>query len=213
MSFSDIPAIASEIRQEARRLHRVLGGAGFRAALAARDPEAAARLAEGDTQRLVRAYEVAAATGRPLAAWQRRQTRQPRYRHVLPLVLLPPRPALYAACDARFAAMVTKGGLDEAAALLERGLDPGLPALKAVGVPELFRALRRDVALDQAIAEAQQATRRYAKRQFTWFRHQLREAHFIDEQFSERFLPKIFPLIRQFLLTAQYRDLRVAPPR
>ena len=81
------------------------------------------------------------------------------------MLLLPPREALYAACDARFAAMIEAGALDEARALLARGLDPGLPAMKAVGVRELMRHLRGETTLEAAIAAAQQATRRYAKRQ------------------------------------------------
>jgi tRNA dimethylallyltransferase len=162
---------------------------------------------------LIRAYEVIAATGRPLHEWQNAEPPAPRYVSVAKLILLPPRAALYAACDARFAAMVAQGALDEVGALLRRGLDPRLPAMKAVGVSELARHLAGDIALVEAIALAQQATRRYAKRQVTWFRHQMEEAHYIDEQFSERLQPKIFAFIRQFLLTAQDRAITVAPPR
>jgi tRNA dimethylallyltransferase len=208
-----VPPIPADIRAEARRLHRALGGAGLRAALAARDPAGAARLAPGDTQRLIRAYEVAAATGRPLHEWQTEQPTARRYAMVARLILLPPRDALYAACDARFAAMVEQGALDEVGALLRRGLDPGLPAMKAVGVLELARHLSGEIALDAAVGLAQQATRRYAKRQVTWFRHQIDDAHFIEEQFSERMRPIIFAFIRQFLLTAQDRAITVAPPR
>ena len=211
--LADIPAISAGVRVEARRLHRTLGGVGFRAALAARDPEGAARLEPGDTQRLIRHYEVAVATGRPLGAWQRRQSAAPRYAAVLALVLLPPRATLYAACDARFAAMVQTGALDEVRALLARRLDPALPAMKAVGVPELAAYLAGTTTLADSIAAAQQATRRYAKRQTTWFRHQMPEAHVIREQFSERIMDKIFPLIRQFLLTRQSPAITVAPPR
>jgi tRNA dimethylallyltransferase len=208
-----IPPIPGDIRAEARHLHRVLGGSGLHEALAARDPVGAARLAPGDTQRLIRAYEVVTATGRPLHQWQGAPPAAPRYPLVAKLILLPPRAELYAACDARFAAMVAQGALDEVSALLRRGLDPGLPAMKAVGVPELARHLAGETALDAAIALGQQSTRRYAKRQVTWFRHQMGEAHFVGEQFSERMQPKIFAFIRQFLLTAQDRAITVAPPR
>src|SRR5207248_7646076 len=105
-------------------------------ALAARDPEGAARLAPGDTQRLVRAYEVVTATGVPLAEWQRRGAGEAVPAGVLELVLLPPRPALYAACDARFSAMVEAGAVAELDALLTRNLDPALPVMKAAGVRE-----------------------------------------------------------------------------
>jgi tRNA dimethylallyltransferase len=208
-----VPPIPGDIRAEARRLHRALGGVGLRAALAARDPVGAARLAPGDTQRLIRAYEVVAATGRPLHDWQGAQPAAPRYPHVAKLVLLPPRDPLYAACDARFATMAANGALDEVRALLARHLDPGLPAMKAVGVPELARHLAGEIALNEAIAQAQQATRRYAKRQVTWFRHQVEGARVINEQFSERLTPEIFSFIRQFLLTGQDPTITVAPPR
>ena len=117
------------------------------------------------------------------------------------LLLAPPRAALYAACDARFAAMVERGGLDEARALLARGLDPGLPAMKAVGMPELMRHLRDAIALADAVAAGQQATRRYAKRQMTWFRHQLDAGLTCVEQYSESFLHCSRHFIDRFLLT------------
>jgi tRNA dimethylallyltransferase len=207
-----VPAIPPEIRAAARQRHRELGGEAFRALLAERDPLGASRLAPGDTQRLVRAYEVVTATGRPLGAWQEDQDAAPR-RHHAAFVLVPPRDALYAACEARFAAMIEAGGLAEAQALLARRLDPGLPVLKAVGVPELMRHLSGEIPLDTAVLLAQQATRRYAKRQLTWFRHQLPEAAIIEEKFSESLIPKIFSNIRRFLLTAPEPADRLSPPR
>ncbi len=211
--LADIPPIPAAIRAEARRRHRELGGAGFHVALASRDPAGAARLAAGDTQRLLRAYEVVAATGRPLGDWQREQPAGPCYADVATVLLMPSRPALYAACEARFAAMAAQGGLAEVAALLARRLAADLPAMKAVGVPELARHLAGALPLDEAIRLGQQATRRYAKRQVTWFRHQMQAALTIDAQFSERLLPEIFSFIRQFLLTTGNRAFTVAPPR
>jgi tRNA dimethylallyltransferase len=211
--LADIPPIPAAIRAEARRLHHELGGAGFHAALAGRDPAGAARLAAGDTQRLRRAYEVVVATGRKLADWQSDQPAGPRYACAATLLLMPPRPALYAACDARFAAMVAGGGLAEIVALLARGLSPDLPAMKAVGVPELARHLAGAIPLDEAIRLGQQATRRYAKRQMTWFRHQLSANVTFDAQFSESLMPQIFSFIRQFLLTTDNRAFTLAPPR
>ncbi len=211
--LADIPPVPAATRAEARRLHQRLGGAGFRVCLAARDPAGAARLAAGDTQRLLRAYEVIAATGRPLGDWQQDQVAGPRRANVATLVLMPPRPSLYAACEARFAAMVAAGALEEVRALLARRLDPALPAMKAVGVPELARHLAGAIPLDEAIRLGQQATRRYAKRQVTWFRHQMPEAKVIAAQFSESLLQEIFSFIRQFLLTARNPVFRVAPPR
>jgi tRNA dimethylallyltransferase len=201
--LAELPPIPPAARAEARRLHRALGGAGLRAALAARDPAGAARLAPGDTQRLIRAYEVVTATGRPLAEWQSAQQASPRYREILPLILLPPRPALYAACDARMEAMVAAGAVEEVRALAARGLDPALPAMKAVGVRELGCHLAGEVGLGEAVALAQQSTRRYAKRQITWFTHQQLGGSPIHEQFSERVPAEIFPFIRHFLLTGR----------
>jgi tRNA dimethylallyltransferase len=210
--LADIPPVPAAIRDEARQLHRRLGGAGFHAALAARDPEGAAHLAAGDTQRLLRAFEVVAATGRPLGDWQRDQKVGRRYAAVATLVLMPPRPALYAACESRFAAIAGEGGLAEVVALLARRLPADLPAMKAVGVPELARHLAGELPLDEAIRLGQQATRRYAKRQGTWLRHQMPADLTIDAQFSESLLPEIFSFIRQFLLTQGNRASRVAPP-
>jgi tRNA dimethylallyltransferase len=99
--------------------------------------------------------------------------------------------------------MVAAGGLDEARALMARGLDPELPAMKAVGVPELLRHLRGEFGLDKAIALAQQSTRRYAKRQMTWFRHQLVQDLLFDEQFSASLLRRARDFIGQVRLTAR----------
>ncbi len=202
--LAPVPPVPAAARAAARALHARLGPADFHAALARLDPEAAGRLPPGDTQRLIRAYEVAAATGQGLAAWRRAQA-APAIA-AASILLLPPRDALYAACDARFLAMMAAGAEAEAKDLLARGLDPGLPAMKAVGVRELGDALAHRISRAAAIAAAQQATRRYAKRQYTWFRHQLPETAglrklVLDEQLSERLLPGIFSFIRQFLLT------------
>jgi tRNA dimethylallyltransferase len=136
----------------------------------------------------------------PIGAWQQNSAAPAPYRFAT-ILLAPPRELLYAACDARFAAMIAAGGVDEAAALLARGLSPDLPVMKAVGVPELFRYLRGEIALDAAIAAGQQATRRYAKRQLTWFRHQLDADLTCVEQYSESFCLAARHFIDQFLLT------------
>ena len=202
--LAPVPPVPPEIRAAARARHAELGGPAFRAALAALDPDAAERLAAGDTQRLIRAYEVAKATGKTLASWRRGQS-APDFRAAA-ILLLPPREVLYQACDARFLAMMRRGAEAEVQALLARHLDPALPAMKAVGVPELAQLIAGRLTREAAIAAAQQATRRYAKRQYTWFRHQLREGvglskRVIAEQFSESLVPEILPFIRQFLLT------------
>jgi tRNA dimethylallyltransferase len=203
--LAPVPPVPAAGRAAARALHARLGGAAFREALAALDPEGAERLLASDTQRLIRAYEVAMATGRPLSAWQR-DPAPPTALRAAAVLLLPPRAALYAACDARLLAMIEAGALAEVEALLARQLDPSLPAMKAVGVRELGDLLAGRRSREAAIAAAQQATRRFAKRQYTWFRHQLPETarlrrYVATEQFSESLLPEIFSFIRQFMLT------------
>src|SRR5580765_8523027 len=145
--LASIPPIPEAIRREAAELYRVLGAAAFRERLATLDPAGAARLPPGDRQRLMRAWEVVRATGRPLSEWQARTAIAAPYCFAS-VLLAPPREALYAACDARFHAMIAKGALYEAAALGARGLAPGLPAMKAVGVPESLRHWRGEIGLD-----------------------------------------------------------------
>lgn len=171
--LADIPPIPSAVRDAARARHRELGGEAFRAELACRDPDSAARLAAGDTQRLIRAWEVVEGTGRPLPAWQRAGAAEKTGYVYRTILVMPPRDALYAACDARFDAMVAAGALDEVRALMALGLDPALPAMKSLGVRELARHLAGEGSLEQAGEKARQATRNYAKRQTTWFRNQL----------------------------------------
>jgi tRNA dimethylallyltransferase len=200
--LASIPAIPAAIRAEALELYRTLGGASFREHLAALDSASATRLPPGDRQRLMRAWEVVRATGRPIGEWHSGAASASPYRFAS-VLLAPPREALYAACNARFLGMIAKGALDEAAALGVRGLDPGLPAMKAVGVPELLRHWRGEITLDQAVAAAQRATRRYAKRQMTWFRHQMVPDLVLDAQLSESLLRCLRHFIDHFLLTTR----------
>lgn len=198
--LAPVPDIPDEIRQEAIGLHRALGGTEFHERLAQLDPAAAHRLLPGDKQRLIRAFEVVLATGVPIGDWQRRAGHPPAYRFGT-ILLAPPRERLYAACDARFAQMIESGGLAEAAALAGRGIDPDLPAMKAVGLPELLSHLRGEMQLDDAITAAKRATRRYAKRQITWFRHQATPDLILNAQFSESLLRCSRHFINRFLLT------------
>ena len=141
-----------------------------RAALALLDPPAAARLRPTDSTRIARALEVVRSTGRPIAEWQaERAGGIGDATDLQPLVLLPPRDWLYARCDARFAAMLEGGAVEEVAALLERGLDPALPVMRAIGVREIAALIRGEATRDETLAAGAQATRHYAKRQYTWF--------------------------------------------
>jgi tRNA dimethylallyltransferase len=157
------------------RLAQEAGAAGERALrprLAALDPQAEARISRGDLQRLLRALAVAEHTGRPLSAWQADTVPTLAADAWRGVVLEPPREALYAACDARLAAMFGAGAIEEVAALHARRLDPALPAMKAVGVREIIEHLEGRLTREQALARSQQETRRYAKRQLTWLRNQ-----------------------------------------
>jgi tRNA dimethylallyltransferase len=146
---------------------------GNRADLERLDPEAAARLNAGDTTRIARALEVVLSTGRTLAAWQsRREGGIGGSVSLRPLVLLPPRQWLYERCDARFEAMVEAGAVEEVQALLTRNLDPSLPIMHAIGVREIAAFLAGDIDREDMLRRGKQATRNYAKRQYTWFAHQ-----------------------------------------
>jgi tRNA dimethylallyltransferase len=171
--LAEIPQAPAEVRRVAQADYDMMGESAYRDRLAASDPAAALRIAPGDRQRLVRAWEVFAATETPLSDWQ--STGEPAlaagaWRAV---ALEPPRPALYARCDARLAAMVGGGALEEVRALAARNLDPSLPVMKAVGVREFAAHLRGETTLAEALAAAQQQTRNYAKRQTTWMRGQM----------------------------------------
>jgi tRNA dimethylallyltransferase len=200
--LAPVPDIPAEIRQEAATLYEELGGAAFRERLAALDLDAAARLPPGDRQRLIRAWEVVRTTGVPLHRWHRNTRAEARYRFAT-ILLMPRRELLYAACNARFAAMVEAGALDEAAALAARGLSPDLPAKKAVGVRELIAYSRGETSLAEAVAAGQQATRRYAKRQMTWFRHQLVPDLVIERPYSPDLLADVASFIGEFRLTGR----------
>jgi tRNA dimethylallyltransferase len=200
--LAPIPPIPDDVRRGARDRHARLGGDAFHAEVARVDPETARRLPPADSQRLIRAFEVFQATGVPLATWQRRETGSAAIAaRFATLVLAPPRVELYRAIDRRFDAMVAAGAVDEVAALDRLGLDPDLPAMKAVGVPELRRHLQGEATLEDACAAAKQASRNFAKRQLTWQRHQIAGARVISAQYSESLQPEIFSFIRQFLLT------------
>ena len=135
------------------------------------DPEA--RVGPNDRARIARALEVVRSTGKPLAEWQKAKVGGIGAKvAVRAIVLTPPRDWLYARCDARFEAMVEGGAIEEVAALLERELDPALPVMRAIGVREIAAFLSGETDRAAMIASGQQSTRRYAKRQYTWFAHQ-----------------------------------------
>ena len=212
-----IPEIPETVHRAARERYKELGCEAFYGELAARDPETVARLHMNDRQRLIRAWEVFEATGWGLREWQKRETPQEGLAaagvRLAMIVLMPPREALYGACDKRFHGMIKSGLLDEVQALDARGgvrenirgIDPALPVMKALGLREMLRHCRGEISLEDAVLEAQQATRRYAKRQMTWLRHQLdtqgMESMVIEGLYEETQLPDIFSFLHRFLLT------------
>ena len=167
--IAPVPAIDAEVRARVRQ-----GSTEYnRVKLQALDPGAAERLGPGDTVRIARALEVILSTGRTLREWQKeRQGGIAGTVELHPIILLPPRKWLYARCDDRLVSMVGHGAVAEVETLLARKLNPGLPVMRAIGVRELSGYLLGEATLDEAVAAGQQATRRYAKRQYTWFAHQ-----------------------------------------
>ena len=172
--LAEIPPIPDAVRLEATGLYIEKGHDAFRSELAKLDPDSAARIKPNDRQRLIRAYEVVAYTGKTLGQWQTEGAAQSIEKDfvVERRLLMPERDALYAACDARFLKMIEAGALEEVQRILAQNLDPDLPSMKILGVPELAAHLRGELSLDEATAKAQQSTRNYAKRQCTWFRNQ-----------------------------------------
>ncbi len=170
-----MPAVPEAVRAETREKAEGRATADLRAELAALELETAARLRPSDRQRILRALEVFAATGRPLASFHgTRAAPALEVREWTGLFLAPDRDALYRRIDARFDAMLEEGALDEVAALAQRRLDPALPVMRAHGVRQLIAHLEGRLSLAEAAEGAKLETRRYAKRQFTWARHQLK---------------------------------------
>ena len=198
--IADIPAPSPEAVAEAREARVRLGGEAFRDELARLDAEGAARIPATDTQRLVRAYAVVRATGISLSDWQRREKRRARVPpgRFLVLALNPPRAELGARLESRFDSMMEQGALEEARALHRLGLDPTLPALKAVGVRELLAHVRGETTLAEAVAQAKRATRKFAKRQETWLRHQIQGPHTFAA-FGEKVCEEARALVIKFL--------------
>lgn len=167
--IAPIPDIDPATRSQVR----ALAPEDARAALEREDPEAAAQLAPADRSRTTRALEVVRATGQTLRHWQARMTGGIGQQIELhPLILLPDRDWLFERCDRRFAEMLDHGAEREVAALMARGLDPSLPVMRAIGVPEIAAMVSGGLTRKATIAAGQTATRRYAKRQYTWFRNQ-----------------------------------------
>ncbi len=167
--IAPVPEIDPEVRKAVRSfsvLHNY-------AALQEEDPAAALRLRPSDSTRVARALEVIRSTGRPLGDWQKERSGGIKDEvELLPLILLPERDWIYARCDERFEKMMSEEGVEEVRSLLERGLNPLLPVMRAIGVREIAAYLRGVWSREEALAAGRTATRQYAKRQYTWFTRQ-----------------------------------------
>ncbi|QOZ13074.1 tRNA (adenosine(37)-N6)-dimethylallyltransferase MiaA [Bradyrhizobium sp. CCBAU 51765] len=190
--LSVVPPIPAEVREDVRARLERNGVEALHVELARRDPAAAERLNLRDRTRIARALEVIEATGRSLLDWHREG--QP---PLLPkdsfraVFLAPERDELYARIDARFGAMLGAGALREVERLAARHLDPLLPAMKAHGVPALIRHLRGELSVEEAASIGRADTRHYAKRQFTWFRHQLPEFEWVKPEEARGWLAAV----------------------
>jgi tRNA dimethylallyltransferase len=167
--IAPVPPIEPGIREAVR----ALDPAAARAALEREDPPAAAWLKPGDTARAARALEVIRSTGKPLAIWQQESSGGIGKAVALrPLILLPPRDWLRNRCDQRFEQIFSEEGLEEVRSLLKRRLPETMPVMRAIGVREMAAFLRGELSRSEALERGRIATRQYAKRQYTWFRHQ-----------------------------------------
>jgi tRNA dimethylallyltransferase len=196
--LSAVPPIPDNIRESVRARLARDGVEALHAELARRDPRSAERLKPRDRTRIARALEVVEATGRSLTDWHREALPPLLPRSAFEaLFLSPERDELYARIDARFDAMLKTGALDEVAALAARKLDPLLPAMKAHGVPALIHHIRGDIPLDAAATIGRADTRHYAKRQFTWFRHQLPEFEWLKPEAAREWPGNVVPSLRE----------------
>lgn len=184
--LSDIPKVPEEVRAVVRARAQGLPPAALHAELAACDPLTAQRLRPSDPQRILRALEVFAATGQSLASFQKlKQTPLLDAEQCLAVFLAPERDVLHAAIDHRFDLMMSRGALAEVEALRRRQLDPALPVMRAHGVPHLLAHLDGRLPLAEAVRLGKSDTRQYAKRQFTFVRHQLPQFRWIAPENAE----------------------------
>ncbi len=198
--IAEVPDIPEAAMQAVAAWLDEAGLEAGRERLRAVDPATAGRLPALDRQRVIRALSVYERTGRPLSAWANDTGGAPLLR-AFRIAALPARETLYRRIDDRFARMIGRGALDEVRRLEALRLDPSLPAMKAVGVPQILAHLRGETDRATMITYGQTATRRFAKRQFTWFRRQFRSPDAVFAQFSESMRDEMFNKIRQFRLT------------
>jgi tRNA dimethylallyltransferase len=195
-----VPPIPVEIRRAVRNRLTAEGVAALHEELRKCDPATAARLKPGDRARITRALEVVLATGRSLTQWH--EDNMPARLDLAAaakVFLMPNRDELGLRIDARFDAMMVAGALEEVRALAARNLDTNLPAMKAHGVPWLIRQLKGEIAMAEAVTQAKRDTRRYTKRQATWFRNQLPQFEWAEPQHAATAVETQLRRLRQSL--------------
>jgi len=198
----DMPVVPADVRDGLNLRLRNEGAPALHAELSAADPATAKNLNPADGQRIVRALEIFMHTGRGLRSWQTGEPEDaPADMRFFRLALLPPREFLYATANDRFDGMLENGAIEEVVSLLARSPAEDFPLLKAVGVPPIRAFLGDEIDRDRLIELGKRDTRRYAKRQMTWFRHQFIPQKTIETKYSEIKLGEIFSEIRKFLLT------------
>ena len=193
--IAPMPEVPRDIHQLCLDELAAQGGAAFREALARHDPQTAARLFDGDSQRLVRAMGVFRATGKPISDWQAEPHKGALAGDPLGLAVVPPRDETYDRIDRRFAMMMETGAVDEVAALAARRLDPSLPVMKALGVREIMAMQSGQISCERAIELASRDSRHYAKRQMTWIRNNFNAEMIIEEKLSKRIIEEIFSIL------------------
>jgi len=193
--LAPIPDIPQAVQQDAETIRHEIGAQAFFDRLCERDRNAASQLRASDTQRVLRAWSVLEATGRPLADWQKMTSPAFLPDPAHKIVIEPDRDWLYARINRRFDEMLASGVLEEVKALAARHLPSRLPAMRALGVPHLLAHLKGEISLEDAVEKAKTGSRRYAKRQMTWFRNQMITWNRLTAQDSESINAKIFNII------------------
>ncbi len=201
--IAEVPPVPEAVHVKWRERLQRDGALTLYHVLAQRDPVLAGRLKPTETQRVLRGLEVHDASGKSLSHWQNSAHTTPLMQGVDPLRLLVtlPRDELYARCDQRLEVMLENGAIEEVANLFSLDVDPQLPAMKALGVQHLKAYLDEQCTIEDVIDAVQTWTRRYAKRQLTWFRSNMISWTPIDTQDSERTMPELFSILRENELT------------
>ena len=201
--FSEFPEISPEIRQKARREYEILGAVPYHERLKQVDAKTAKRIHASDGQRCIRAWEIFLQTGTPLSVWQsQKKTSKIDHLHPIQILLLPDRLKVYRQAEKkRFMHMIQTGALEEVRFLMDT-LSKEQSLYKALGFEALSDHLRGNLTLEEAVETSLRDTRRYIKRQYTWFRNQVQEAFIIHEIYESEKNSAILENLINFLKEA-----------